>query len=61
MKQTESDPSGKSGISSSMRERLLKENSALGGNANEKSVNPILIVAGLVAVLAVASSIIGAI
>jgi hypothetical protein len=61
VQKTESDPSGASGISSSMRERLLRENASLGGSANEKSTNPILIVAGVVAVLAVASSIIGAI
>jgi hypothetical protein len=46
-----------SGISNSMREKLLKENAAFGGNPNEKSANPILIVGAVVAVLALASSI----
>ena len=51
-----SDP----GISSEMRKRLLRENASLGGDANSKSGNPILIVAAVVGVLAIASSLIGA-
>jgi hypothetical protein len=51
-----SDP----GISSEMRQRLLRENASLGGDANSKSGNPILIVAAVVGVLAIASSLIGA-
>jgi hypothetical protein len=45
------------GISNSMREKLLRENAAFGGNPNEKSSNPILIIGAVVAALALASSI----
>ena len=51
-----SDP----GISNDMRQRLLRENASFGGDANSKSSNPILIVAAVVGVLAIASSLIGA-
>jgi hypothetical protein len=36
-----------------MRKRLLKENSALGGDPGASSGNPILILSGVIAVLAI--------
>lgn len=40
-------------VSKAMRERLMKENRSLGGDPNASYGNPILVISGIIAVLAI--------